>query len=244
MKKSDFYASLHTIAPGCLWTEIRTWIKFAYECVDAKQYVEFTPPKDRESGMEKWLDTLYAGLCEVRKEYGAEMAARIVELSTEKACLYPYEMMQAVKCLQSGGDGRTIMYEIYEGEMEGTPPFFTYPIHTLMERDFGTDIPVKETQGVGSIFVEQGVEPKYVLENGTVLLESNRDETGCYKVDTGSKRSQELYRPVYSDEGQLKAFRKVRPAPENYFDTVDKKTFQKNRQQARKPPNKAYGQER
>jgi len=244
MKKSGFYASLHTIAPGCLWTEMHTWIKFAYECVDAKQYVEFIRPRDREAGMEKWLDTLYAGFCNVRKEYGAEMTARIVALSTEKACLYSYEMMQAVKYLQSGGDGRTIMDKIDEGEIVGTSPFFIYPIHTLMERDCGTDIPVKETQGVGSLIVEPNVEPKYVLENGTVLLESKRDETGCYKVDTGSKNSQGLYRPVYSDEGQLKAFRKVRPAPENYYDTADKKTLYKLQHQTRKPPNRTDSQER
>jgi len=72
---------------------------------------------------------------------------------------------------------------------------------------------------------EQRMEPGYVLWNGTVLLESERDSSGCYQGGAGMDgmylRTPELYRPVYTDDGRLWAFRQVQPAPENYLATAE-----------------------
>lgn len=69
--------------------------------------------------------------------------------------------------------------------------------------------------------MEQG----FVLWNGTVLLESEREDSGCYKAGAGMDgvylRIPEFYRPVYTDDGRLWAFRQVRPAPENYLATTE-----------------------
>ena len=69
--------------------------------------------------------------------------------------------------------------------------------------------------------MEQG----FVLWNGTVLLESEREDSGCYKAGAGMDgvylRIPELYRPVYTDDGRLWAFRQVRPVPENYLATTE-----------------------
>ncbi|MDE6455085.1 MAG: DUF4316 domain-containing protein, partial [Dysosmobacter sp.] len=86
------------------------------------------------------------------------------------------------------------------------------------------DILIRERE-VPCGLVEQRMEPGYILWNGTVLLESERDDSGCYRAGSGMDgmylRTPELYRPSYTDDGRLWAFRQVRPTPENYLATAE-----------------------
>ena len=219
MTKADFFAALHTIAPGSTPEAAQKWIDFAAECVAEEQYPDFKPSKGPEADVEKWLDTLCGGFYAVWAEYGAELAGKLVGLSLDKCCLYPGEMLQAAECLRDGGTAETISDKIVSGEIEGEQPFFPVPVHPLTERDCGPDILIREREvpcGMG----DQRMEPGYILWNGTVLLENERDDSGCYKA-VGNLHTPEFYRPSYTDDGRLWAFRRVQPVPENYLATAE-----------------------
>lgn len=224
MKRADFFAALHTVAPGSTPEAAQVWIDFAVECVSEQQYAKFTPPKSQEEGVERWLDTLCGGIYAVRAEYGAELTGKLVNLSMDHCCLYPYEMPQAAACLRDGGTVETISEKIRSGELDGDRPCFPVPMHPLTDRDCGPEILIRERE-VPCGMMEQRMEPGYVLWNGTVLLESEREESGCYKAGAGLDgmylQIPEVYRPVYTDDGRLWAFRQVRPAPENYLATAE-----------------------
>ena len=224
MTRADFFAALHTATPGSTPEAVQKWIDFVAECVSEGQYANFTPSKDREASVEKWLDTLCGGVYAVRSEYGAELAGKLVSLSLDNCCLYPGEMLQAAECLRDGGTAETISGKIASDEIESERPFFPVPVHPLTERDCGPDILIRERE-VPCGLVEQRIEPGYILWNGTVLLESERDDSGCYLAGGGLDgmylRTPELYRPSYTDDGRLWAFRQVKPAPENYLATAE-----------------------
>ena len=77
MTRADFFAALHTAAPGSTPEAVQKWIDFAIECVREEQYANFTPAKDLEANVENWLDTLCGGVYAVRAEYGAELAGKL-----------------------------------------------------------------------------------------------------------------------------------------------------------------------
>ncbi len=89
---------------------------------------------------------------------------------------------------------------------------------TVQYRDAGPEIGIRQT-GVTCSLPDRRTEPGYILRNGAVLLESERDAiSGCYRGGSGMGgmylRTGELYRPVYAD-GKISAFRQVQP--ENYL---------------------------
>jgi len=89
---------------------------------------------------------------------------------------------------------------------------------TMQYRDVGPEIGIKQT-GVTCNLPNHKTESGYILRNGAVLLESERDAaSGCYRGGSGMGgmylRTGELYRPVYAD-GKISAFRQVQP--ENYL---------------------------
>ena len=73
--------------------------------------------------------------------------------------------------------------------------------------------------GVPCGLIQKRMEPGYMLADGTVLLESERDSNGCYKGGAGMDgmylQTGRLYAPVRGDAGQIRAFREVKP--ENYL---------------------------
>jgi len=89
---------------------------------------------------------------------------------------------------------------------------------TVHYRDMGPEIGIKQA-GVTCNLPNRKIESGYILRNGAVLLESERDAvSGCYRGGSGMGglylRTGELYRPVYAD-GKISAFRQVQP--ENYL---------------------------
>ena len=82
----------------------------------------------------------------------------------------------------------------------------------------GAEICIVQT-GVPCGLIQNRTEPGYVLADGTVLLESERDANSCYKGGAGMDgmylQTGRLYAPVRGDDGQIRAFREVKP--ENYL---------------------------
>ncbi len=85
------------------------------------------------------------------------------------------------------------------------------------------DAPLPEV-GIARVGVPYGllrrrIEPGYVLTNGTVLLECEKDTLGRYQGGAGMDgmyiKIPEFYIPIFSENGQIKAFQQV--APENYL---------------------------
>lgn len=125
MTYENFLVRVKELAPGCKPEAIPRWRDFAVECVDSEQFVRFKPTADKTAAVEKWLDVLYSGLKAVRKECGPETAAAVVNLSLERCCLYPGEMMQAALCVEKGENGKQIFEKIESGEIDCTDLFST-----------------------------------------------------------------------------------------------------------------------
>ena len=73
--------------------------------------------------------------------------------------------------------------------------------------------------GVPYGLFQRRVEPGYVLENGIVLLECEKDAFGRYQGGAGMDgmyiKIPEFYVPLRAENGQIRAFQQV--APENYL---------------------------
>lgn len=73
--------------------------------------------------------------------------------------------------------------------------------------------------GVPYGLFQRRIEPGYVLENGTVLLECEKDAFGRYQGGAGMDgmyiKIPEFYVPLRAENGQIGAFQQV--APENYL---------------------------
>ena len=89
----------------------------------------------------------------------------------------------------------------------------------------GAEICIVQT-GVPCGLIQKRTEPGYVLADGTVLLESERDANGCYKGGAGMDgmylQTGWLYAPVRGDDGQIRAFQEVKP--ENYLAAAEMST--------------------
>ena len=85
------------------------------------------------------------------------------------------------------------------------------------EEPLGAEIGIRET-GVPVGLLNRRIEPGYVLENGIVLLESERDENGYYVGGAGMDgmylRTADLYKPCMDEQGNIRAFRQVQPEKE------------------------------
>lgn len=123
MDREQFKKEMKTRFPSCNSESIQNWIMFAQECVESQQYVNFEPMEET-AAVEVWLDTLYAGLSEIKRDFDPETAAKVVDLSGKQCCLYPWEMRQAAEHLRSGCSAEQISAMIQEGELEGDGPLF------------------------------------------------------------------------------------------------------------------------
>jgi len=100
------------------------WIGFATGCVDLGQYVDFAECGDRAVEVDRWLETLFAGLVETQRQYGPGIAKQVCDLALLPNCLYPSEMLRAAEHLQNGGSPEAISAMIESGALEGEQPFF------------------------------------------------------------------------------------------------------------------------
>ena len=91
------------------------WIQFAEECVKESQYVEFQQITNGAAEKNRWMEATLAGLIHVRNTIGLDAAQKVCELASVPQCLYPFEMIEAAKCLQNGGSLEDIVELIENG---------------------------------------------------------------------------------------------------------------------------------
>ena len=118
MDYKKFADTIKNFAPDHKAEAIPIWRDFAAECVDREQFVHFEVTTDKASAVEKWLEVLSAGFCAVSENFGKKAASSVVNLSCERCCLYPGEMMQAAICLENGGSSKQILAMIESGELD------------------------------------------------------------------------------------------------------------------------------
>lgn len=112
-----FQKKIRQLLRGCSEENAETWVKWAKECVKAEQYVNFKKcPKSR--AVSEWLDLYYASFYFIKKEFGVEIAKKVVDLSAAKLCLYPYEMKTAAKLLHENLTERELLKKLQDGLLE------------------------------------------------------------------------------------------------------------------------------
>ena len=123
LTKEWFQDQLRALLPGTKAGTEEIWVDFARECVESKQYVDFTPEPD-ETAQSRWYDTLLASFVLLKRDFGEEVATAICDLSLTNQCLYPCEMERAGLELKEGGDADDILQLMEEGKLESLPLIF------------------------------------------------------------------------------------------------------------------------
>lgn len=95
---------------------IKKWVVWAEECVDNKQYDGFGE-MPRIAAIEKWLDSYYLAFKNIYTEFGREPTIKVLNLSQERLCLYPFEMWSAAHTLNDSGTATDILQMIDEGTL-------------------------------------------------------------------------------------------------------------------------------
>ena len=122
------------------------------------------------------------------------------------------------------GQGQPLAFRQEDGVQLENP-------HQAVEPEIG----IQQT-GVSYGLITQRTEPGFILENGAVLLASERDAYGNYLGGAGAGgmliKTGKRYAPVLGDDGQPRAFRELKPveyrfqdgkwqAPDNYLKTAE-----------------------
>lgn len=208
MKHEEFALALNVLLPDCDPEAAEKWAEFAAECVDHEQFVYFIPT-EYHTAVEKWLDATYTGLYAVKQEFGPEIAAQVAGLSCQRCALYPGEMLPAAAVLKNGGDAERISGMMESGTLEMAEPFFLDLPDGAALAPLNAEIAVAQSGVPGN--PDQGwAEPGFILADGTVLLESERDSFGRYRSDAGMNTGR-LYAPVREKDGRIRAFQEVKP---------------------------------
>ena len=135
MNYEQFAKTIEDLAPNHGPDAAPIWKNFAVECVDRGQFVHFEASADKEAAVERWLDVLAEGIRAVSKSFGQEAAEAVVNLSCERCCLYPGEMMQAVVCLMNGSDSKQIFEMIESGDIDCSDLF-----HPMSQQEAETNM--------------------------------------------------------------------------------------------------------
>lgn len=118
MRKEQFAQKMQKLLPTCNMAETtKKWIAWAEECVESEQYPGFVE-RPFDDAVCAWLDSYYASLYFIRKDFGEEIAGKVFELANVGLCLYPYEMEKAAKELQAGSSTNRIEQLMLEGLLE------------------------------------------------------------------------------------------------------------------------------
>lgn len=133
MTFEEFSTPVNSAAPDHKPEAISIWWEFAVERVESEQFVHFKPMDDAKEAAEKWLDVICNGILAVEHSFGTETASALVNLSCERCCLYPGEMMQAAVCLNEGCGAEDIFALIESGDIDTTDLFSPMPQAEAME---------------------------------------------------------------------------------------------------------------
>ncbi len=123
MSQEEFIEKFHELLPECQSEAAQLWYNFAAECVDRQQYVHFRAAENLDASIGNWLEVLYEGLRQTKETLGTELAVKVGDLSCERCCLYPGEMLMAAACLRDGDDAKEILAKIDSGDIDCTDLF-------------------------------------------------------------------------------------------------------------------------
>ncbi|MDE7260588.1 MAG: hypothetical protein K2N78_00760 [Oscillospiraceae bacterium] len=218
MKPENFALALDALLPDCNRNTAQKWTSFVSDCIDQGMYAYFIIMEDHTAAVEKWLDAVYTGLYFLRQDFGIEIATRIADLGCETRAVFPCiafhsEMEDAAEILKNGGSEKEILSTLYSDErVVQETSFWNLLIDEEPVRE-GPEIGIVQTDISCGIRQEQ-TEKGYLLTDGTVLLESERDTFGRYRSGVGMDgiflQSGKLYAPVICEKGQISAFQKIR----------------------------------
>lgn len=193
MKQEAFIDSFQELFPGCGREAAQGWIDFATENVEQEQYVNFIPEPNQAAAVEKWLDTLYAGLYQAKQEFGTEVASQICNMPlSQNHCFYPWEMKEAAAYLQSGGDLNNISQLSVDGELDSGAPFFPTLEDTHHQEQKAAWKPVSDEQRESRLqrqenylkTAEMGMEQNYNQLDGIINNEPPRINQGYTIIDS------------------------------------------------------------
>lgn len=114
MDRIQFNVKIRRLLHTSSEQDLQQWVVFAEECTDHKQFINFTEVP-REEAVAAWLDALYASFYFVKRDFGLETAQKMLHLSADRLCLYPFEMREAAKAIQAGADTNRIFQLMRDG---------------------------------------------------------------------------------------------------------------------------------
>lgn len=117
MKSEQFIRDVGRLLNGCSAESIEKCITWAKNCVASEQYLNFIP-LPAEQAVSAWLDSYYASFYFIKQDFGSEIAERVVNLSSSRLFLYPFEIREAAKVLKAGGTPEQIGQMIEDGTLE------------------------------------------------------------------------------------------------------------------------------
>ncbi len=123
LDRERFLCSLRMLLPDTKENAVEGWEDFARECVESKQYVNFTAEPD-ETALSRWHDTILAGFVLLMERFGRDTATKVCNLSLEACCLYPWEMERAAEELKHGVSIDVLSQLLKDGGLERNAPQF------------------------------------------------------------------------------------------------------------------------
>lgn len=129
-----FCGAMAGMFPSAKEGAIQPWLEFVDEITQSGQYVDFQEEPDLETAKAHWYDTLLAGFCRLKAEYGETSAARTLELGLERLCLYPYELEEATVQLGQGASLEKLGQMMRDGLLESETAQFP-KLRDVLEAD-------------------------------------------------------------------------------------------------------------
>ncbi len=120
----EMFSKAVPVLINCKPEAIPIWINFAVECVELGQYVDFSEEHDKCKAINRWLETLLAGLLQIKAEFGEQIAGKICNLALKNECLYPYEMPLEAEDFQNNGNLPKISDLFQSGALEPASAYF------------------------------------------------------------------------------------------------------------------------
>lgn len=120
---------------GCSADVSQHWIGFAKEIVDMGQFLDFKPvPK--ETGVQDWLSSIYAACYFAKRRGGNEVIQAIYKTVTIPHCLYPREIIGAIRYIKETGNLEPLVEPSLSGALEydGRLPVLSDVEHDLKKQ--------------------------------------------------------------------------------------------------------------
>lgn len=124
MNKAQFVWGTKILLPEGSQDAAQAWIAFAKDCVAHQQFVDFQEKGNLEDEVNRWLDSILAGLLEVKVIFGEKIAEQVFDLALKVHSLYPDAMPQVEDYFMNGGRPENIEKLMKSGVINNEPLHF------------------------------------------------------------------------------------------------------------------------